>query len=90
MGVGAAAALREVGDAGELPVREDAVVNAQPAHVGVLIRRHVEQAEIAPAEIVRRLGKFVGRSLRLQPAVGVERVELALELLLVGKLLPGT
>ena len=89
MGVAAAVALREVGDAGELPMREDAVRHPQPAHVGVLVRRHVEQAEEAPAEIVGRLGILVARGLRLQAVVAVERVQLALELLLLGELAAG-
>ena len=89
VGVAAAVALGEVGDAGELPMREDAVRHPQPAHVGVLVRRHVEQAEEAPAEIVGRLGIFVVRGLRLQPLVAVEGVLLALEFLLLGELAAG-
>jgi hypothetical protein len=54
-----------------------------------LRRRAVEQAEIAPAEIVRRLRRFVLRGLFLEPPVSVERVLLALELLLVGELAAG-
>ena len=57
--VAAAVALGEIGEAGELPVLEDAVRNPQPAHVGVLRRRDVEQAVIAPAEIVGRLRRLV-------------------------------
>ena len=89
MGIAAAIALGEVGDPGKLPVREDAVRHPQPAHIGVLVRRHVEQAEVAPAEIVRRLGVLVVRRLRLQPVVAVERMQFALELLLFGKLAAG-
>ena len=89
MGIAAAIALGEVGDAGELPMLEDAVRHPQPAHVGVLGRRHVEQAEIAPAEIVRRLGIFVARGLRLEPCIAVEGVLLALEFFLLGKLAAG-
>ena len=86
MRVGPAAALREVGDAGELPVLQDAVRDAQPAHVGALRRRDVEQPEIAPAEIVGRLRRLVLLGLLLQPLIGVERMLLALELFLVGEL----
>ena len=60
VGVAAGKALGEIGEARELPVREDAVGNAQPAHVGLLRRRAVEQAEEAPAEIVVRLRRLVG------------------------------
>ena len=56
--IAAAAALGEVGEARELPVLQDAVRDAQPAHVGVLRRRDVEQAVVAPAEIVGALGKL--------------------------------
>ena len=46
------AAVGEIGEARELPVLHDAVRNAQPAHIGRLRWRHVEQPVIAPAEIV--------------------------------------
>ena len=72
--VAAAVALGEIGDAGELRGLEDAVRHPQPAHVGVLVGRDVEQPEEAPAEIVRRLGIFVFRGVRLEPLVGVERM----------------
>src|SRR6185437_13075134 len=63
-----------------------AVRNAQPAHIRVLVRRDVEEAVIAPAKIVRRLRIFVRRRLLLQCLVGVERLLLALDLLLIGEL----
>ena len=89
VGVAAAVALGEIGNAGELPVREDAVRHPQPAHVGVLVWRDVEQAEETPAEIVGRLGIFVVRRLRLEPFVAVEWVQFALEFLLFGELAAG-
>ena len=55
MRIGTAEFFGDVGDAGKLPVLENAVRNAQAAHVGVLRRRHVEQAVVAPAEIVRQV-----------------------------------
>ena len=89
VGIAAAVALGEIGDAGKLPVRENAVRHAQSAHIGVLIGRHVEQPEEAPAEIVRRFGIFVVRRLRLEAFVAVEGVEFALEFLLLGELAAG-
>jgi hypothetical protein len=65
VGITPAIALGEVGDPGELSVRKDAVRHPQAAHIGVLVRRDVEQAEVAPTEIVRRLGVLVVRRLRL-------------------------
>src|SRR5262249_16203070 len=61
--------------------------NAQPAHVGVLRRRDVEQAIETPTEIIRRLGRLVAGRLCLEPFVTVERMQFALEFLRVGKLL---
>ena len=55
----------------------------------VCVRRDVEQAVIAPAEIVGGLRRLVLLGLLLQPLVGVERVLLALELLLVDELAAG-
>ena len=86
MRVRPAAALGEIGDARELPVLQNAVRNAQPAHVGVLRGRDVKQAVVAPAEIVRGLRRLVRLGLLLQPVVGIERMLLALELLLLGEL----
>ncbi len=89
MGVAAAIALGQIGDAGKLRGFENAVRHAQPAHVGILVRRHVEQAEEPPAEIVGRLGIDVLGGVLLQPLVGVERMLLALELLRVRQLAAG-
>src|SRR5271170_2286546 len=61
----------------------------QPAHIGLLGRRAVEQAEEAPAEIVVGLGRFVGCHLGLELLIGVERMLLALKFLLVGELAAG-
>ncbi len=85
MRVAAAIALGDIGDPGELRGFEDAVRNAQPAHVGILVRRDVEQAEKPPAKIVRRLRIFPFGRVFLQPFVGVERMLLALEFLRIGK-----
>ena len=71
----------------ELPVLEDAVGDAQPAHVGILRRRDIEQSVIAPAEIVRRRRRRVGERLLFQPRIGIEGMFLALEFLRVGELL---
>ena len=84
--VAAGVAFGEIGEAGELPVREDAVRDAQPAHIGALRRRAVEQAEEAPAEIVVGLRRLVLGRLRFELLVAVERIELALEFLRVRQL----
>ena len=86
MRIAAAVALGEIGDARKLRGLQDAVRQPQPAHVGILVRRDVEQAEVAPAEIVGRLGILVFCGVRLEPLVGVERMFVALEFLRVGQL----
>jgi len=86
MRIAAAVALGEVGEAGELLSLDDPVRDAQPAHVGVLVGRDVEQTKESPAEIVGRLGIFALRRVLLQALVGVERMLLALELFLIGEL----
>ena len=50
--------VREISDARELPVREDAIRNAQAAHEAVLRGGDVEQAMKAPTEIVDTLWKL--------------------------------
>ncbi len=86
MRVTPAVTLGEIGDAGELRGREYPVRHTQPAHIGILIRRDVKQAEETPAEIVGRLRVFTFGGVLLEPAVGVEGILVALELFLVGKL----
>ena len=90
MRVAAAIALGEIGNAGELCGFENPVRDAQPAHVGVLIRRNVEQTEEAPTEIVRRLWVFILGRVRLQALVGIEGMFVALELFLIGKFAAGS
>src|SRR4029077_15646457 len=68
---------------------EDAVGNTQPAHIGLLRRRAVEQAEKTPAEIVVGLRRFVLGGLILQLLIAVERMQLALEFLRVRQLAAG-
>ncbi len=87
--VAAAVALGEIREAGHLPMLEDAVGDAQPAHIRRLGRGHVEQTVEAPAEIVGRLGRDVIGGLLLQTPIGVERVLVALELFLVRELAAG-
>src|SRR4051812_8071729 len=86
MRIAAAVALGEIGKSGQLPVLDDAVRYPQPAHVGVLGGRHIKQSVVAPAEVVGRLRRSIARGLLLEPAVSVERMLLALELLLVVEL----
>src|SRR6516225_5295570 len=66
---------------------ENAVRHAQPAHVGILRGRDIEQAVIAPAEIIGRRWRLVVLRLVLQPLIGIEWMLFALELFLVSKLL---
>ena len=87
MRIAVAIALGDVGDARQLPVRENAVRDAQAAHVGVLRRRHVEQPVEAPAEIVDALGILPLGALGLEPRVGIEGMLVALGLLFRRELL---
>ena len=77
--------LGEFADARELPMLENAVGNAQAAHVCCLVGCAVEQAVEAPAEIVVSLRRLVVGGLRLQPLVAIERMQLPLELFGIGK-----
>ena len=85
MRIAAAITLGEIGEAGKLRGFEDAVRDPQAAHIRVLVRRDIEQAEEPPAEIVGGLGIFAFGGVVLQPLVGVERMLLALELFLIGQ-----
>src|SRR6516162_6958184 len=85
--IAAGVSLREVADACELPVLEDAVGDAQAAHICRLVRCAVEQAVEAPAEIVVGFRRLVVCSPRFQALIAIERVQFALELLRIGKLL---
>ena len=89
MRIAAGISVGDIGHARKLPMLEDAVGNAQPAHVRVLRRRDVEQPEIAPAEIVGGFRRLVFRRLLLQPLVGVEGMLLALEFFLIGEFAAG-
>ena len=84
--VAAAMGIGEIGDAGELPVVQDAVGDAQAAHVGILRRGDPEQAVIAPAEIVLGLRRLAGRGLGDQAVMALERILGPLPLLLVAEL----
>jgi len=85
--IAAAVAFGEIGNACELPMLENAVRNAQAAHEGILRRRDVEQAVIAPAEIVRWRRRRVVFRLVFQALIGIEGMLLALEFLRVGQFL---
>src|SRR5205814_3231044 len=86
MRIAATVAYGEIGKFGQLPVLDDAVRYPQPAHVRILRGRHVKQSVVAPAEVVGRLRRGVVHGLLLETAVSVERMPLALELLLVVEL----
>src|ERR1700680_4589537 len=70
-------------------MRKNAVGNAQAAHIGLLRRRAVEQAEEAPAEIVVWLWRLVLGGLVFELLVAVERMQLALEFFRVRQLAAG-
>src|SRR5262249_23135104 len=67
----------------------NAVRDAQPAHVGFLRRRAVEQAVKTPAEIIVGLRRLVFYRLVLEFFVAVERMQLALEFFRVRELAAG-
>ncbi|GJE62760.1 hypothetical protein MPOCJGCO_4896 [Methylobacterium trifolii] len=79
----------EVGHPRELPVVQDAVGDAQAAHVMGLVRGEPEHAVVAPAEVVLGLGGRARGGLRDQAVVALERVLGALPLLLLGELAAG-
>ena len=85
----AAQRLDQIGKPRKLPMLHDAVGNAQPAHVGILRRSDIEQAVIAPAEIVRRRRPRIDQRLLFQPRIGIERMLLALPLFLIDELFAG-
>jgi hypothetical protein len=87
--VTAAEPVGEIGEAGELPMIEDAVRNLQPAHERVLRRRHVEQPVVAPAKVVLGFRKLAFAGLAAQARVGVEGVLGAFPLLLLVELAAG-
>ncbi len=89
MRIAAAEPIGEIGHAGELPMPQNAIRDAQAAHVAFLRRRDVEEAIIPPPEIIWRLWKFIARRLALQLLIGVERMLFALPLLLIGEFLAG-
>src|SRR5712692_10352848 len=86
MRIGASKSLGELCQARELPVLDDTIRDAQAAHIGLLRRRAVEQAEEAPAEIVVGFRRLVFGSLLLQSFIAIERMLLAFELLRVRQL----
>src|SRR6185503_6895751 len=87
MRIATAIAFRGLRDAGELPVTQYPVGDAQPAHEGVLRRRGIKEPVKTPAEVVDALGKLSGGGFGLQPRVGVEGMLVALGLLLGDELL---
>ena len=89
IGIAAAEPLRERGKAGELMRRENAVGHAQPAHEGVLRRRHIEEAVEFMAEDVDPFGKAPGGDVLAHQIPEIEGMELALGLLLGRELAAG-
>ena len=75
----------EIRQAGKFSIFDNAVRDPQSAHIGVLVRRDIEQAEIAPAEIIGWLWIFTPNRMLLQPLVSVERMLLPFKSLLIGE-----
>ena len=82
--------VAEIGETRELPVLHDPVRDAQPRHVAVLRRTDIKDAVIAPAEIVGGRWPRIDGRLISEPRISVERMLLALPLLLIDKLLTGS
>src|SRR6185437_2804356 len=85
--IAAGKTLSQVGKAVQLPVLQDAIRDSQPAHVGILRRRDIENAVIAPAEIVRWRRRGVVFRLFLEAFIGIERMLFALEFFRIRQLL---
>ena len=90
VGIAAAQVLGDRRHAAELVRVQDAARDAQPAHVGVLCRCHVEQAEELAEEDVRSLGKARLGSHRADLVEPIERMLLPLCFLLCGELAAGS
>src|SRR3984893_10498786 len=89
MGISAAEFFGESGDPGELPMRQNAIGDAQPAHVTVLGRSDIEETVKPPTEIIGRLRIFVARGLAAQLVIRIEGMLFALPLLLIDEFLAG-
>ena len=89
VGIAAAEGVGGIGQAAHLPGVQDAVGHAQPAHEGILGRRDVEKPMILGQENIDALGELalLGALDDLVPAV--ERMALALGLLLRDQLAAG-
>ena len=86
VGVAAGAVVREVGETGQLMRGQDAAGQAQPAHIGVLVGRDVEQAFVLREEDIRPLGEDAGLGLCHDGVPAVERARFPLRLLLGSEL----
>src|SRR5690349_12960014 len=90
MGVAAGEPFGNRGNGGELPLLEDAVGDAQAAHVAVLRRCNMEETVIAPAEIVVRFRLGAANGIRPKTGISVEWILGRLPLFLVGELAAGS
>ncbi len=86
VGIAAAEALGEIGEAGELMRAQNAVGHAQPAHERVLRRRDIKEAVEFMAEDVEPFREAPGGDVLAHRVPEVERMKLALCLLLGGEL----
>src|ERR1700732_5120428 len=70
-------------------MRQNAIGDAQPAHVTVLGRRDIEETVKPPTEIIGRLRIFVARGLAAQLVIRIEGMLFALPLFLIDEFLAG-
>ncbi len=89
VGISAAEFFGESGYSRELPMRQNAIGDAQPAHVTVLRRRDIEETVKPPTEIIGRLRKFVARGLAAQLVIRIKGMLFALPLFLIDEFLAG-
>src|ERR1700730_7943994 len=89
MGISAAELFGESGYPRELPMRQNAIGDAQATHVTVLGRRDIEETEKPPTEIIGRLRIFVTRGLAAQLVIRIEEMLFALPLFLIDEFLAG-
>src|SRR5689334_3851591 len=81
MRVAPAKTFGKVRNASELRGFQNTVRNTKPAHISILIGRHIKQAEKAPAEIIRRFRIFAFCGMCFQPLIAIEWMLFALEFL---------